>query len=165
MEIDIRPARLGDEGILAAIQTESWKAAFGPFLEEETLAKATDLDKATAMYRRVLEAHKGQGLILSLEGEPHGIAWWDAARDKDKPGAAELICIHSRPGNWGKGFGRQLMARLLQDMAAAGYKEVCLWVFEPNLRARRFYEAAGFRPDGKTQPGYGAQELRYCRGI
>ena len=56
MEYTIERAKLGDEGTLAYIQTESWKAGFREILDEQTLQRCTQLDRATAMYRRLLEA-------------------------------------------------------------------------------------------------------------
>jgi RimJ/RimL family protein N-acetyltransferase len=47
---------------------------------------------------------------------------------------------------------------------AAGYSSVTLWVLRDNRRARRFYERAGFAPDGATNvlTGLGdVRELRY----
>lgn len=61
MEYTIERAKLGDEGTLAYIQTESWKAGFREILDEQTLQRCTQLDRATAMYRRLLEAGIGNG--------------------------------------------------------------------------------------------------------
>ena len=81
---NIRRVTEGDEQILAYIQTESWKAAFQHILEPEDLEQCTNLERATAMYQKLLDAKKGNGYILEVEGKPHCIAWWDAARDQDK---------------------------------------------------------------------------------
>ena len=161
--IHIRPASAGDEARLAYIQTESWKAAFASIVPEDLLAKATDLEHATAMYRRLLASGKGHGYILELDGKPHCIAWWDATREKDMPGFAELICIHSLRENWRKGCGKMMMERILGDMERAGYAKIMLWVFEDNVRAIRFYEALGFVASGKKQPALGAVEEMYIK--
>ena len=42
------------------------------------------------------------------------------------------------------------MDRVLARSAGAGYSSVTLWVLRDNRRARRFYERAGFAPDGAT---------------
>ena len=157
----IRLARPGDEQTLAHIQTESWKAAFCDILPRDVMEKYTEIEFVTKIYRKLLETGKGNGYILELDGEAHGIAWWDAARAEDMPDTAELICIHSLPGNWRKGYGSKLMDRCLKDMAAAGYTRVMLWVFEENRRARAFYEAMGFAATGRSQPAFGAAEMCY----
>ncbi len=81
--VKIRKVRRGDENDLAFVQTESWKAAYADILDADTLHKCTDLDRATEMYRRLLEANKGNGYILFVEDRPHCIAYWDAARDAE----------------------------------------------------------------------------------
>jgi hypothetical protein len=89
----IRRAVPGDEAALAFIQTESWKAAFHQILSPELLKKLTNIEQSEEMYRRILQEHKGNGYILSVDNKPHCIAWWDQARAQDMPGYAEIICI------------------------------------------------------------------------
>ena len=165
MEYSIERVKLGDEQILAYIQTESWKSAFKNILDEDILKRCTNFERVTSMYKRLLEQNKGNGYILKVEGKPHCIAWWDETRDKDMPGYAELICIHSLPDNWRKGYGSRIMDRILSDMALAGYSKVMLWVFKENIAARRFYEANGFITDEKQKPDVYPTEICYERII
>ena len=155
----------GDEETLAYIQTESWKAGFKDILPADLLAQCTQLDKVTAMYRRLLAQKIGNGYLLRVEGRPHCIAWWDRTREADMPGYAELICIHSLPDGWRKGFGSRMMDTVLHDMASAGYSRVMLWVFEENKRARRFYEAHGFAPSQRTKLYAEKTELCYEKAL
>ena len=62
-------------------------------MSDDILKKYTQMDKATAMYRRMLEQNIGNGYLLKVEGYPHCIAWWDATLEKDMPDSAELICM------------------------------------------------------------------------
>lgn len=165
MDYTIRRVIAGDEAVLAYIQTESWKAAFRDILPEDTLRRCTEPGKATQMYRRLLEQQVGNGYLLEVEGQPHGIAWWDAARERDLAGYGELICIHSLPGRWRQGYGSRMMERVLADMKAAGYRKVMLWVFADNLRARKFYEAHGFWTEGRQNPGIEPVEICYEKNL
>ena len=63
---------------------------------------------------------------------------------------AELYALCARPAWWSTGTGRALMDRVLARSARAGYSSITLWVLRDNRRARRFYERAGFAPDGAT---------------
>ena len=161
----IRRVRTGDQSVLAHIQTESWKAAFKNIVSEELLQKSTEIERATEMYRKLLEQQIGNGYILELEGAAHCIAWWDTARDADLAEYAELICIHSLPGNWRKGYGSKMMEAVLNDVAAAGHRSIVLWVFVENERARRFYEAHEFVKTDRTKIGLGAVEVMYIRSL
>ena len=165
MEAVIRIVQQGDANTLAYIQTESWKAAFAGILDAETLEKCTDIDRATAMYQRLLDENKGNGYLLSVDGTPHCIAYWDTARDAELTGKAELICIHSLPENWHKGYGRQMMNRVLKDIKENGYSEVFLWVFRENYRARAFYEANGFALTDTSKPAFDTEEVLYSKRI
>lgn len=161
MAYTIEPVKPGDETALAYIQTKSWKAAFGDIIPAEVLTQYTQLEPAISMYRRLLEAGIGHGYLLKVEGQPHCIAWWDAARDEDMPGYGELICIHSLENHWRQGYGSRMMETVLRDAAAAGYEKILLWVFEANTRARRFYESHGFTATEKRKVSFGAVELCY----
>jgi ribosomal protein S18 acetylase RimI-like enzyme len=61
------------------------------------------------------------------------------------------------------------MASALDRLAAAGYEQATLWVLDTNARARRFYEAAGFRADGAEKPDdrgtFTLREVRYRRPL
>ena len=144
MQFQIRRAAQGDAGVLAFIQTESWKAAFQNILAAGDLDRLTSLDRAAAMYSRLLDENRGNGYIGELDGKPHSIAYWDKARDAEMAQYAEIICIHSLPAHWRMGFGSLMMDRLLADISKAGFHSVMLWVFTENVRARKFYEAKGF---------------------
>ena len=163
MTVLIRKVQMGDENSLAYIQTESWKTAFAGILDTETLAKYTNIDKATAMYHRLLSEHTGNGYILSVEGKDHCIAYWDNARDPQFYGKAELICIHSLPDNRHKGYGSMMMDHVLKDMKEAGFPEVVLWVFKDNIRARAFYEAKGFILTDISKTALGTEEILYAK--
>ena len=163
MEIDIRKVKQGDADTLAYIQTESWKAAFKVIIDADMLDKCTNIDKARLMYQRLLDDNKGNGYILTVDNKPHCIAYWDKARDFELGLKAELICIHSLPNNWHKGFGSKMMDMVLEDIKKSGYSEVVLWVFRDNLRARVFYEAKGFVLNDVAKPAFDSEEVLYSK--
>lgn len=165
MDYFIRKVQQGDELNLAYIQIESWKAAFQDILSAEILQQATDLTHATAMYKQLLDENIGNGYILEVNSQPHCIAWWGKARDNDMSDYAELICIHSLQDNWRKGCGTQMMNKIMDDMKAAGYDKVMLWVFTNNVRARKFYESCGFVTYGKVKPCFETEEICYERKL
>ena len=160
----IRPVCPGDAPVLAHIQTESWRAAFSAILTPEELERFTDFGHVLRMQERLLAEGIGHGLLLTADGAPHCMAFWDKARE-DLPGYAELICIHSLQTGWGRGYGSRMMERLLAEMRAAGYESVLLWVFEENTRARRFYERHGFADTGRRKPFGSAVEMMMDRAL
>ncbi|MEV4532285.1 GNAT family N-acetyltransferase [Asanoa sp. NPDC049518] len=89
------------------------------------------------------------------------------------PTVGEVLAIYLEPDRIGTGVGRELMRAALTELGQRGYKQVRLWVLEDNHRSRRFYEKAGFTPDGERAtyevvvPSDGDRvplpELRYSR--
>lgn len=164
MEVTLRPAVAGDAADLAAIQAASWNAAFFEILTPEILREYTDCARLEEMYRNVLAAPEIRMTMELVDGAPHGLAAWSDSRDGE-PQTAELICIHSRPGNWGKGYGAALMRHALLEMEDAGFSYAALWVFAENHRARRFYEALGFAPTGAARISFGCEEVQYRKPL
>jgi len=64
------------------------------------------------------------------------------------PETGEIYGIYLLPEAIGTGVGRDLFALATERLRAAGFARAILWVLETNERARRFYEAAGWRWDG-----------------
>ena len=93
-----------------------------------------------------------------------------ASLDEDAgPECGEVSAIYALADAWGRGVGRALMDAALAGLASGGFTEVMLWVLEGNERAIRFYERAGFQPDGATKidntRGFALHELRYHRPV
>jgi GNAT superfamily N-acetyltransferase len=77
----------------------------------------------------------------------------------------ELYAIYVDPGWWSAGAGRALLTAALNGLRATGFPDAVLWTLAGNTRARRFYERAGFTPDGTTSrlAGLGhVEEVRYA---
>jgi GNAT superfamily N-acetyltransferase len=89
----------------------------------------------------------------------------DDGPDGPGPGCGEVLALYARPDRVGTGVGRALMAYGLDELGRAGLVPVLLWVLTGNDRARRFYEKAGFHPDGATHgfriAGVTLPEVRY----
>lgn len=163
--IEIRRANIGDENVLAYIQTESWKSAFCDILDSEELEKRTNLLYVQEMYKRVLSNSAINIYIEFVDGNPHCIAGWSKNDCNLGDSVAELICIHSLQSGWRQGFGSAMMNYVLNDIKEQGYTQVVLWVFEQNVSARRFYEKHGFQFANQTKNLRGALEMRYCKPL
>jgi GNAT superfamily N-acetyltransferase len=80
----------------------------------------------------------------------------------------EVYALYVIPDWWSTGTGRSLMSCAVATLSDAGYQRAVLWVLEANDRARRFYEKAGWIPDGASNvlAGLGrAVEVRYSRPL
>ena len=71
------------------------------------------------------------------------------AGTRESPDGMELQTMYVHPHHWGTGAGRALMLRVFADWAQEGVPRAHLWVLVTNERARRFYEAFGWRDSGE----------------
>ena len=87
--------------------------------------------------------------VLKLD-EVRGFRGYGAARDEDKSprSCCELQTLYLDRFVWRHGYGAVMTQRVLDYARTHSFSEVVLWVLEGNARARSFYEAMGFAPDG-----------------
>jgi ribosomal protein S18 acetylase RimI-like enzyme len=159
----IEPALPGDAERVARVHTRSWQHAYRGIFSDEYLDSLDWRERLPLWEGVIAAARPDQVLVVARSGDAViGFASAGPARDEDLPsGAQEIYAIYLDPGFWSHGIG----SRLLQ--AVLGQRETYLWVLEDNHRARRFYQAHGFRPDGTRltyeRCGVSAPELRYRR--
>ena len=163
--INIRKVKVDHANTLAFIQTESWKSAFNRILSKEDLDRYTDVNRAITLYSKLLNENIGNGFILTIDENPHCIAYWDKTRNDEMEGYSEIICIHSLCDNWGKGYGTEMINHILSDIKNSGFNKVMLWVFKENHRARKFYEKHGFVLTEKSKNFSNAIEVMYCKDL
>ena len=190
----IRAGSAADAAQVAAAQRESWFAAYDGIIPAAIIDRVTAPDGGarvrqtfrTRPWQRMLVAvaagrrrpgpdtvEPGPGVVGYASYGPETdvlTAPWPhpLTTDGEDGSVAELYALYVRPAWWSTGTGRALMDRVLVRTSGAGYRSITLWVLRDNQRARRFYERAGFAPDGATNvlDGLGGvTEVRYRRGL
>jgi GNAT superfamily N-acetyltransferase len=151
----VRPSVPDDAEAIALVQVRSSQAGFGDFLPGEALA-TLDPEPRVPLWR--------ERLPLVAEDED-GIVGFAHVGPSEDEAVGEVYRLFVLPERWGLGVGRALMERALEQLRTAGHREAILWVHAENPRARRFYEAGGWRPDGgeKDAEAFGipVTEVRY----
>lgn len=108
-------------------------------------------------------------LVVKHGTEVVGFANVGPSRDENADGVGEVGAIYLLADHWGQGLGCTLMAAALASVTDFGFEQATLWVLDTNERARRFYEAGGWAPDGATntdtQRGFPIAEVRYRRRL
>lgn len=189
----IRAGSAADAAQVAAVQREGWLAAYDGIIAAEIIDRVTAPDGG-ARVRQSFRTRPWQHMLVAVSGggEPPGrdadqasgvVGYASFGPETDVLGApwphplsaagqdgsvAELYALYVRPAWWSTGTGRALIERVLARTSGAGYRSIMLWVLRDNLRARGFYERAGFLPDGATNvlDGLGGVvELRYRRDL
>lgn len=158
---------------MARIHARSWRATYAGVVPDAVIA---DVERSQPnrieRWRTVLgdrDLRRGAS-VLEERGRPVGFAFWGPTTASDlSANVAEIFAIYLDPDVIGRGLGRALLSAVVNDIARAHFSAAALWVLATNDRARRFYEAAGWRPDGSSKveerPGGSLNEVRYVRAI
>lgn len=168
MRSRVRDAQTADAAPLATIHVRSWQAAYRGIFPDAFL-EALDVGRRERWRWNRLgnPPPRTATLLVELDGRPVGFTDLGPATGLDETG--EIYAFYLHPDHWGRGHGRALMEAAVQRLRSSGFAEAILWVVAENSRARHFYEAAGWRPDGVRRieeiGGVQANELRYRRSL
>jgi RimJ/RimL family protein N-acetyltransferase len=160
----VRDARRDDAAAIAAVHVASWKAAYRGILPDEYLDQLTTADRLPWWSTRLEGAPARGELTLVIEDDTGAVCGFATTGD-DNGTVALLGAIYLLPEAWGRTLGQELHRGVLERLAAQGYEQVRLWVHPDNVRARRFYEAAGYVDENveqwETVWGVDVPERRY----
>ena len=149
----IREAVPSDASDIASVHVRSWQAAYRGQLPDEFL-DGLSVGEREAMWRSGLSdpgPWRGCFVAEDAGGRTVGFVAFGPARDEHGPLPAdtgEVYAIYVAPDAFGTGVGRELFARAGDALRERGFRTAVLWVLESNEQARRFYEVAGWKPDG-----------------
>jgi GNAT superfamily N-acetyltransferase len=154
--VTTRRAIEGDEPVLAALHVEAWQWAYRGQLPDTFLNELTATVPRREAWRREMLTRMPPGeeriWVAEMGGRVVGFADTGPSRDAyAAPDTAELSTLYLDPKVVGTGVGRALLHDAMEDLRQRGYRAAVLWVLESNVRARRFYEVAGWRSDGTTK--------------
>ena len=149
MPIIIREATSADALGVATVHVLSWRAAYRGIIPDDYLDNLNIAQRAERFVKDFVE-YKGitHYYVAENDGAIIGNLAIGICRDEDKPQTGEVIGIYFLQEYWGFGYGKNLMDFAIEKLSELGYRNICLWVLEENVRAKRFYEKYGFTPDG-----------------
>ncbi|MFK4071497.1 GNAT family N-acetyltransferase [Streptomyces sp. NPDC029674] len=156
---------------VAELRVLGWQSAYAGLMPQPHLDALSVEESAAQLRERLARGRTGSvDLVAVRGGRIVGWACSGPARDGDlPPGESELYALYAHPEQYSTGVGRALLQECAARCAAAGHGRMRLWVLEGNARARRFYERAGFTPDGARDPqeldGTPVPEIRYSRPL
>ena len=168
--MQVRRATSEDAAALAVVHVR-WQAAYRGLMPQDYL-DSLDLARREAGWQRWLGETRSSAAVLAWEDGSGAVAGFvnvasSRDHDADPRRVGEVSAIYLLPEHWGRGAGRQLLEAGVAHLADIGCTEATLWVLESNRRARRFYEAGGWRPDGAVRTdeslGFPLDEVRYRR--
>jgi ribosomal protein S18 acetylase RimI-like enzyme len=170
-DVNIRPAGTTDSLGIALVHVRSWQAAYKGLLPQPFLDGLDPVQRGQVWGRYLSQGRRAGEAVLVAEahGNVVGFVSVGPSRDADADCQGEVWAIYLLADFWGQGMGRALMGAASESLRDAGFTEATLWVLDTNERARRFYEAAGWAPDGVSKEdsgrGFRITEVRYRRSF
>ena len=173
MSAAIRTAWPTDAHAIARVHVASLRASSNDLLPEHLaplLLPPADAAPRAQAWKRWLERKRTSTFVSLVGATVTGFCTLHPVPDRSGPAPGEIASFYVLPAEWRRGTGRKLGERAVAEARARGFAEIVLWVLETNARARRFYEALGFRPDGGSRvfldrPYASWRELRYRMAV
>lgn len=174
--IRVREPVPGDSGGIGRVHVRAWQHAYAGIMAASFLDGLDEGAWGRAWRRRLDDRAAGRGepaveLLVAEHpgsGAVTGIATLGPERGGDGD-RGELWMINVDPAAWGLGVGSALLAEVEARLAARGLTDAVLWVVAGNTRARRFYQARGWSPDGTCRRedigGRPVDECRYTKPL
>jgi ribosomal protein S18 acetylase RimI-like enzyme len=164
----VRSATVADASAISCVRTRTWQFAYAHIFPPERLDAAPD-GQATEWVERSIRDPWPHMHTLVAERARRVVGFAGLGESREEEGAGELYAIYVLPEESGAGIGQALMQETLRRMRGEGFDEAVLWVLENNPRTRRFYELAGWQPDGGTKDeellDTMVREVRYRIGL
>jgi len=152
--VAIRDAEPGDVDAVAALVVET-SASFGAWAPPSWRPPLLEVERAFWWGRIPGDYTRRTELAVERDGgRTVGVVSWAQAlegrqgRLEPLPGVAQVSAVFVAPARWGQGIAEALLGRAERAMAAAGFGRVELWT-PAGAPARGFYEAVGWRHDGR----------------
>ena len=156
-DVELRAPAAGDERRIAELVgacDESYRAWAPPGWEPPPTGRELDRWRGRitdgSWWTRI--AVESGGRVVGLVCFTQAVAQGDGSRHTGEPipGRAHVSAVFTHPDRWREGIAAAMLAAAEAAMRAEGYREVQLWT-PREAPARSFYEATGWRPDGREQ--------------
>ena len=146
--VEIVEARSSDADAIARLHADNWKATYRGILPDSYLDTEVDGERL-AYWRTALATGSYSMVRMAADASSQVIGFSGLKAGKDKGYDQTIEHLHVCASARGTGLGRALMADAARQTLARGGQSLCLWVFEDNARAIRFYEALGGVTDAR----------------
>lgn len=155
--MEIRYITKDDDSLeISNIYESSWKYAYKGIIPQDYLGSIP-----TGQWADSIKKADRSSLVLIECGEIIGTASFCKSRWEKYSDYGEVISIYFLPDHIGKGYGKLLLEKCVEELRRCGYSKVLLWVLEDNHRARKFYEKNGFVYSGAFKDdNIGGKNLR-----
>ena len=147
--MEFRSATLADLERIAKLFHNCWQISYADLLKEEVRSAMT-ISNAIELWKPALINPNGKDTVMALS-DSGLVAVFRIGPDPINNERGHLFSLYVDPTSAGKGFGRNSLSEAIARLEGLGYREISLWVFAANNRARALYESSGFTATGVTR--------------
>jgi GNAT superfamily N-acetyltransferase len=141
----LRKATRDDASQIADVHVASWRDAYRTVLDPAFLAGPIERNRLEAWTARLDNQEEHEQITIAVDAEV-AVGFVCVVGDQNPKWGQWVDNLHVRPHYRGRGIGAILL-KSAASWVARRYPSsgLYLWVFEANVRARRFYERLGGR--------------------
>ena len=171
MEINIRKAIAEDAYDLAFCHISSWQSAYKGIVPDEYLEKMLiEKDQLIERYRNnIKDTGYPEYFCVMYDGKIIGFIIINISFDNEKHNIGEIWAVYLIEEFRNMGYGKEMLKFSIEKLKNLESEEIFLWVFEENIKARKFYEKNNFNYNGEKRENswYGKPliQLKYVLNI
>ena len=157
--MEFKPAALSDVPEIADLFLQCWHISYSEVLSQKA-RDSMDLEAATELWSKALSANLDRKTFLALENDDF-IGVFRVGSDPKLSQRGHLFSLYVSPSFAGKGYGKRLLEKSIEETRSEGFGEMSLWVFNDNTIAKSLYSKYGFAETGeqRTTPEWNALEV------
>lgn len=141
----VRAARPADVPEIARVQRAAWE--IGGFVPADVLERLPAEFAETTWNSAVSEPPSERHHVLVAQ-EQDWVVGFSAVGPSADSADGEISTLLVEP-RWGRrGHGSRLLAAAIDHLRGDGFQTVLTWISDRDTASRRFYESAGWEPDG-----------------
>ncbi len=159
-----RDASVEDFAAIAELQIENWRSVYRGILPDAYLDD-TIVEERREFWRTASRARPEGQLVLVTTTDDVLAGFISVYLNADPGIDATIENLHVRPHLQGRGLGRRLLAAAAERLIAIPAKSVCLWVFDANGAAIRFYRRLGGAADAYGYDDFAGGHVPHTRII
>jgi len=157
--MEFKPAALSDIPEVADLFLRCWHVSYADVLSLEA-RDSMNLESATELWSKAMSTNLERKTFLALENEEL-IGVFRVGGDPQFSQRGHLFSLYVSPSSTGKGYGKLLLERAMEEISSDGFGEMSLWVFNDNTIAKSLYLKYGFAATGEQRitPEWNALEV------
>ncbi|WP_435362113.1 GNAT family N-acetyltransferase [Haloarchaeobius sp. DFWS5] len=155
-DVVIRNAVPGDTAEILAVQERGWNAAYGDFLEQQTIERAMVAWGDPETTKIAVARDEGAYFVAELDDE---IVGYLSGTKADEDGVSILDAIYVDPDHWGDGVGTALLEAFESTCVEWGRPVLEFHVLAENDVGRSFYRKHGYNVTETRESGLFGQTV------